>query len=133
MLTAVKEITENHRSVSDAMRVAGYSPHTASKPSNMTETKAFKDLMNERGLTDDFLLDALHEDIEKKPQNRLGELTLASKLKGHLREQDNSVDRMVVVLPNVLLDKLSNMSQDNNNASMSSEQNVVRDVENGSA
>jgi len=41
---ALKKITENHRSVSAAMREAGYSPNTACKPKNLTESKSWQEL-----------------------------------------------------------------------------------------
>lgn len=41
----VQKITENHRnSVSQAMLEVGYSPHTASKPSNLTKSNGWKEL-----------------------------------------------------------------------------------------
>ncbi len=107
LLEAVKDITENHRSVSQAMRNAGYAESTATKPSNLTNTKAFKELMNERGLTDELLTDSLKEDILLKPQNRLGELALMAKLKGHLKEQENPNVNNVIVLPNSLISRIS--------------------------
>ncbi len=109
-LTAIKDITENHRSVSQAMLNAGYAPSTATKPSQLTQSKGFKELMNERGLTDELLTDSLKEDILLKPQNRLGELALMAKLKGHLKDQDTQPISNVIVLPNTLHHKLSNTS-----------------------
>jgi hypothetical protein len=50
----LKNITENHRSVSRAMIEAGYSKHTASKPSNLTKTKSWQELMQQY-LPDDLL------------------------------------------------------------------------------
>lgn len=44
---AFKEITENHRSVSAAMREVGYDESSATKPSNLTNSKGWKDLMEE--------------------------------------------------------------------------------------
>ena len=43
--------------------------------------------MEEAGLTDDFLNNALVFDIKHKPKNRKPELELAYKLKGKLKEQ----------------------------------------------
>lgn len=51
---AFKEVTENRRSVSAAMRIAGYSKHTAVKPSNLTKTKSWEYLMKTY-LPDDLL------------------------------------------------------------------------------
>jgi len=44
---AVKKITENHGNVSRAMLDVGYSPNTAKKPSNLTNSKGFKELLEE--------------------------------------------------------------------------------------
>lgn len=44
----LRKITENHRiSISRAMREAGYSNHTASKPSNLTDSKGWKDMLDQ--------------------------------------------------------------------------------------
>lgn len=51
---AFKEVTENHRPVSTAMIGVGYSPQTASKPSNLTKSKGWEELM-EKHLPDKLL------------------------------------------------------------------------------
>lgn len=43
---AAKKITETHGNISKAMLLAGYSPETASKPSNLTESKGWNELMD---------------------------------------------------------------------------------------
>lgn len=41
----LQKITDNHRMpISQAMLEAGYSPHTASKPSNLTQSNGWKEL-----------------------------------------------------------------------------------------
>ena len=42
---AIKEIVENHRSVSSAMRIAGYKPTTATVPKNLTQSKTWQEVM----------------------------------------------------------------------------------------
>ena len=84
---AVKKMTENHGNVSKSMRQAGYTYNTAKKPSNLTNSKGFEQLCKNAGLTDDFILNCLTEDIEKKPQNRKGELELATKIRGLIVER----------------------------------------------
>lgn len=59
----------------------GYSKNTAKKPSNLTASKGFAELV-EMYLPDDKILNALSDDIDLKPQNRTPELTLAAKIKG---------------------------------------------------
>ena len=43
-IEAIKEITEKHRSVSGAMKEVGYSKNTYTKPKNLTESKAYKEI-----------------------------------------------------------------------------------------
>src|SRR3990167_1099844 len=59
---AFKEVTENHRSVSDAMRVAGYSLSSATKPKNLTETKGWKEMLD-KYLPDDDLAQVHREGL----------------------------------------------------------------------
>jgi hypothetical protein len=79
---AIDKIVENRGNVSKAMREAGYSPATAKNPSNLLDSKGFMELMDERGLTDSLIIDALVEDIVSKPGNRTAELQLAVKMRG---------------------------------------------------
>lgn len=53
---AISKIAENHGNISKSMLEVGYSPNTAKKPQNLTESKGFQQLMEEAGLTDEFLL-----------------------------------------------------------------------------
>jgi hypothetical protein len=52
--------------------------------SEITESEGFAFLAESIGLTDDFLLQALKDDITSKPANRVKELKLAFDLKGKL-------------------------------------------------
>lgn len=61
---AAREITENHRSAGEAMRIAGYSKHTASKPSNMTRSQGFMALMDKMGISDKKLAEKLEEGLD---------------------------------------------------------------------
>jgi len=81
---ALNKIVENGGNVSKAMRDAGYSPATAENPSKLTDSKGFIELMDELGLTDNLIVNALVEDINMKPQNRTPELQLAVKMRGRL-------------------------------------------------
>lgn len=56
---AVKEITENHLPVSKAMLKVGYDSDTASKPSNLTKSKGFKELIAQLGVSDEDLAEIL--------------------------------------------------------------------------
>ncbi len=66
------------------MREVGYSENTAKTPQKLTESKGFIELCEEKGLTDDLLINALVEDIKSKKGNRKSELELAFKIKGRL-------------------------------------------------
>ena len=84
---AVGKLVENGGNISRSMRQAGYRPATAKNPKKLTESKGFKELCIEAGLTEQFILEALKEDIEKKPQRRKGELELATKVLGLYQEK----------------------------------------------
>ena len=64
----------------------GYTEATAKNPSNLTESKGYLELCEEYGLTDSFLLEALVDDIKKKPKNRKPELELGFKVRGRLND-----------------------------------------------
>jgi hypothetical protein len=73
----VKKIAEDHRkSVSQAMREAGYSKQTATKPSNLTSSKGWKELMDK--FLPDSLLAKKHKELltikTKKRSFKKGEL-----------------------------------------------------------
>ena len=88
-----KILVENGGNVSKSMELAGYSKATSKTPQKLVESKGFKILCNELGLTDTFLVNALKEDIDKKPQDRSKELTLGFKVLGRLKadESQNTV------------------------------------------
>lgn len=96
---ALDNLVGNGGNVTQAMLAANYSPATANTPQKLTESVGFKKLLEERGLTETFLLDALVEDIEKKPQNRLGEMRLASEILNINKGEESKGNTMVVVLP----------------------------------
>ena len=100
---AVDKMVENGGIASKAMIDAKYSKNTAKTPSKLTESKGFKELCEERGLTDSLIVDALVEDIKLKPQNRKAELELGAKMKGLLVEKADVNVRGsigVIMLPN---------------------------------
>ncbi len=94
---AVKEIIENHRSVSAAMRAVGYKASTATVPKNLTQSKAWPELLNEY-LPDKKLLTATDEALKATKWNdftgereadhnaRLKAADQGYKLKGRLSE-----------------------------------------------
>lgn len=85
---AVDKLVENGgKSVSGAMRAAGYEPKTAKNPKKLTESDGYKEILEEYGLTESLIVTSLVEDIKMKPQNRTPELQLGAKLKGMLVEK----------------------------------------------
>lgn len=96
---ALKELAEGGGSKGEALLKAGYSKVTSLTPTKVTESKGFKDLCDECGLTDKFILDALISDIKAKPKNRKPELELAVKIKGMAIERSE----VTVKLPTPIL------------------------------
>ena len=66
---------------------AGYSEQTAKTPQKLTESKGFKELYDELGLTDELIISSLVHDIRRKPEGRKAELELAAKIKGLLQNK----------------------------------------------
>ena len=73
--------------ISEAMREAKYNENTIHSPKKLTESKGFQELLDEAGLTDEFLNNALYDDIKAKKKNRKPELELAYKLKNKLTDK----------------------------------------------
>lgn len=90
---AAEILVENGgKSVSKAMREAGYSPQTAKTPQKLTESVGWQELIDQY-LPDGMILEALHDDIKSKKRNRKAELELALKIKGRMVErQDLTTD-----------------------------------------
>lgn len=84
---ALDRLVENRGNISKSMREAGYDDTTAKNPKNLTDSKGFKELCEEYGLTDELILKSLADDINAKPQNRKAELELGAKIKGMLTDK----------------------------------------------
>lgn len=83
--------------IGKAMMDAGYSKATAHTPQKLTEAPGFLQLCEERGLTDDLLVDALVEDITEKKGNRKAELELGFKVKGRTGQEESKGDTNVQI------------------------------------
>ena len=79
---AIEKLVENGGNATQAMREVGYSEATVNNPQNLTKSKGFNETLAQYGLTEEFVVNALVEDIRAKPQHRLGELALASDIMG---------------------------------------------------
>lgn len=84
---AVNNMVENGGIASKAMLDADYSKNTAKTPQKLTESKGFKEICADCGLTDELILNSLTEDIKLKPQNRKAELELGAKIKGLIKDR----------------------------------------------
>ena len=109
---AFNKIVENGGNISKAMRDVNYSPATAKTPQKLTESKGFQELCNEHGLTDDFLVKALIDDIENKPKNRKPELELAMKIKGRMMEDKPENTRPINLVIPVQVSQSFNIQKD---------------------
>ena len=101
---AFKEISENLRnpqvnfSMGKVMTKAGYSLQTSKRPELLTESKGFKELCDECGLSDTTIIQALADDIKAKPRDRSKELAIACKVKG-LYKADNEQRSNTIDIP----------------------------------
>lgn len=78
---AVNKIVQG-KSVSRAMLESGYDLTTAKNPKNLTESKGFRQLCEDNGLTESLVISSLVDDIREKPKGRVPELRLASEILG---------------------------------------------------
>jgi|SRR5215213_11399349 len=89
---AADKFVENRgKSVSAAMREAGYSHKTAKDPKNLTESKSWQALLD-HFLPEDMLLEALQDDIKSKPDERKQEHELAFKVRGRMKDSAKVTD-----------------------------------------
>lgn len=79
---AVSKLVENGGNISKAMKASGYSSKTAHTPSKLTNSKGYKEILAQHGLTTKKVVEALVQDIDAKPASRAKELSLAIDLLG---------------------------------------------------
>lgn len=80
--TAVEIVLENRGNVSRAMREAGYAPTTAENPKNLTDSKGYREILAQHGLTEELVVSGLVADIKAKVGKRTQELALGAELLG---------------------------------------------------
>jgi len=78
----MSEIIGNGGSIGNALVKAGYSEITAKTPKRVTETRGFRQLCNESGLTEKLVITALVEDIKNKPGDRIREIITVCRMLG---------------------------------------------------
>lgn len=88
----------NIKPLGTALLEAGYSKNVANNPIIVTQSKGFKQLAEEAGLSDSMILTALADDIKQKPRDRSKELAIACKVKG-LFKADNDQRSNPVNIP----------------------------------
>ncbi len=111
---AVNNLVENRGNVSKAMRDAGYKNKTAKNPRNLTESKGFEEICKKYGLTNSLIVKSLVDDIKAKPENRIAELNLASKIKG-LQQDKIDITSKGEKLNTVLVEFINEKPKDNPN------------------
>ena len=112
---AIEKLVElRGTSVSRAMRESKlpYTFKTAKNPKNLTESKGFKQLLNEYGLTEGLITRALVADIKAKKNNRLGELNLGSEILGMKKRDDPGGGEKPVPILNVFVKGNLNITKD---------------------
>jgi hypothetical protein len=87
------KMAEPGRTLGSALAEVGYSKAVQESPTKVTDTRSFRQIAEELGLTKSFVLNALREDIEKKPQFRGQEIALAMKMHGMLDKTDEVEER----------------------------------------
>lgn len=130
---AIKEVMENHGSISAAMRKVGYKPKTAKNPKNLTTSKAWMELMDEhlpdssllekhkealnatKQIGAQILIDKDGETITKEnegmievpdQQTRLKAVELGYRVKGKLRpEEGEKLETKILVISSELIRK----------------------------
>lgn len=102
---ALDKMVENGGVASRAMIDAGYSELTAKTPSKLTESKGFKELLKENGLTEEFITKALVEDIENKPGKRFMELGLGAEILGMKKKEATNNNLFVINVPREVAEK----------------------------
>ena len=65
-------------SVSDTMRLVGYSPATAKTPSKVTRSEAFQQLLHDMGVSDERLAQVLNDGLDANREFVLGEELMSS-------------------------------------------------------
>ena len=114
-IKAVKEIVGNGGNITKAMNAAGYSKNTSHTPQKLTESKGFKQVCKEAGLTEELITQCLSDDIKAKPKNRKPELELGAKI---LKMTDNTLklgsDGSEIVIRQVMYNNDYKLKKDEN-------------------
>jgi len=99
---ALEKIMENRGNISKAMKEAGYDDTTARNPKNLTDSKGYKALLTECGLTEELITLSLVTDIKSNKGKRFSELALGAELLG-MRKNGINIANQVMVQKEVLV------------------------------
>lgn len=83
----IQKVTTGRVNKKRAMIEAWYSPVTATHSALVLTNEKIAEVMKNKGIGVESILDYLAEDLKMKPQNRLGELKLAVELLGIGKEE----------------------------------------------
>lgn len=87
----------NGGNVTQAMIAAGLSPNTAHTPKKLTDSKGFKEVLAEYGLTEGLITAALVEDINAKPEKRFNELSLGAEILGMKKREGGPTNNVLIL------------------------------------
>jgi len=98
---AVEKMVENGGNVSKSMREARYSIKTAKTPKKLTESKGYREVLEEYGLTEGLIAKALVDDIKAKPKQRTSELSLGADILGMKQKEEGKGSNTlnIIVIP----------------------------------
>lgn len=90
------------KSSKELVLAAGYGAGKSVQPAVITRSPGFLTALDELGLTDEFVVASLVEDIRLKPQRRAFELSIAAKIRGLDRRAD-SVNNSTMSIQNAMI------------------------------
>jgi len=92
-INAAKAVVENKLSAHPVstrqiLENAGYGSSLQNSPQRVLASTGFKQALNDLGLTEELITSSLVDDIEAKPEKRLGELKLGAEMLGMVRNEE---------------------------------------------
>jgi len=83
---------DKKKSLGKIAREAGYSEGSSRQPGRIMRAKGTRELADKIGLTEEFLLTCLKEDIKAKPKKRERELDMGFKIHGSYAPEKHEVE-----------------------------------------
>lgn len=91
------------KTMGQLMKQVGYSEVQTRQPQQITRSQGFLVALDELGLTDNFVVSSLVEDIRAKPQRRAFELSIAAKIRGLDRRADENMGSSVQIANSIIV------------------------------